>query len=137
MPLKEYPYQNHSLQNIKGEKWKDIPDLDGYFVISNFGRIKRLEYETQYKNGAIYIKPEKIIKPALVKQPNRHMKDYTLFLTGRVVLNVIRHNFMLSRLVYHCFVEQIDLTDHTMVIRFKDDNHFNIRPSNLKKATLS
>jgi hypothetical protein len=137
MDLQKYPYQNITLQNIKGEKWKDIPGLEGYFVISNFGRIKRLEYETQYRNGAIYIKPEKIIKPYLVKQPNRYKKDQTLFLAGRVKFDGVRHNFMLSRLVYHCFVEHLDLTDHTLVVRFKDNDPFNIRPSNLKKTTLN
>lgn len=137
MTLKEYPHEDLLLHNLKGEKWKDIPGLEGYFLISNFGRIRRLEYEMEYRNGAIYNKPEKIIKPAIVKQPNRHKNDHTLFLTGRVTLNGIRHSFMLSRLVYYCFVERFDLADHTTVIQFKDDDHFNIRPSNLKRATLS
>lgn len=137
MASKEYPHDDLILHNIRGEKWKDIPGLEGYFQISNCGRIKRLEYETQYRNGAIYIKPEKIIKPNLVKQSNRYKKDCTLFLTGRVTLAGIRHNFMLSRLVYYCFVQRFDLADHTTVIQFKDDDHFNIRPSNLKKVTLS
>src|SRR5258707_264481 len=125
MTLKEYPYQNLSLKNIKGEKWKNIPGLEGYFLISNFGRVRRLEYEMEYRNGAIYIKPEKIIKPILIKKPNRYKNDYTLFLTGRVTLEGIRHNFMLSRLVYYCFFERFDLADHATVIQFKDDDHFN------------
>jgi len=135
--LKEYPHEDLLLRNIKGEKWKDIPGLEGYFLISNFGRIKRLEYETQYRNGASYVKPEKIIKPSLVKQFNRYKKDYTFFLTDRVTLEGIRHTFMLLRLVYCCFVRRFDLADHTTVIQFKDGNNFNIRPSNLKKAMLS
>jgi len=137
MDLKEYPHENLLLRNIKGEKWKDIPGFEGYFLISNFGRIRRLEYEMEYRNGAIYGKPEKIIKPSLVKQPNRYKKDYKIFLAGRVTLDGIRHTFMLSRLVYCCFVQRFDLADHTIVIQFKDDNHFNIKPSNLKKVTLS
>jgi NUMOD4 motif len=32
-----YPYRNRELKNIKGEKWKDIPELEEYFQISNFG----------------------------------------------------------------------------------------------------
>jgi NUMOD4 motif len=71
MSVFEYPHQNHSLKNIKGEKWKEIPGFEGYFMVSNFGRVKRLEYEMQYKNGAIYIKPEKIIKPGIVGKINK------------------------------------------------------------------
>jgi hypothetical protein len=29
------PYQNKSLADIKGEIWKEIPGLDGYYLISN------------------------------------------------------------------------------------------------------
>lgn len=41
----------------------------------------------QYKNGAIYIKPEKIIKPTIVAQFNKFKKDHTYFLAGRVTLS--------------------------------------------------
>lgn len=36
----KYPYQNLTLKDLKGERWEDIPELDGYYRISNFGRIK-------------------------------------------------------------------------------------------------
>ncbi len=51
--MKKYPYHTLDLKTIKDEKWKDIPDLDGYYQISSYGRIKRLEYEMEFKNGAI------------------------------------------------------------------------------------
>jgi hypothetical protein len=41
MSQKVYPYQNISLENLEGEVWEDVPGLDGYFLISNFGRTKR------------------------------------------------------------------------------------------------
>lgn len=132
----KYPYENLSLKNIKDERWEDIPGLDGYFVGSNFGRIKRLEYEMQYKNGAIYKKPEKIIKPSIVKQPNKFVGDSTSFLTARVTLSGKRYNYTVARLVYHCFVEPIDLADHTKFILAKDCDNFNIIPSNLMIASL-
>src|SRR5689334_22254904 len=109
MPKKEYPYQNLYLEDLEGEEWEDIPDLDGYFLISNFGRIKRQQYEMQYRNGAFYIKPEKIIKPQIVRQPNKFKKDYTYFLAGRVTLSGKRYNITVARMVYYCFVEQFDL----------------------------
>ena len=137
MPKKEYPYQNLSMKDIKGEQWEDIPGLDGYFLISNFGRVKRLEYEMQYRNGAIYVKPEKIIKPMIVKQRNKFIGDYTRFLTVRVVLSGKRYNYTVARLVYRCFAESsFDLDDSTKIILARDCDNFNIRPSNLFAATL-
>ncbi|HUZ60670.1 MAG TPA: NUMOD4 domain-containing protein, partial [Hanamia sp.] len=85
MAVHEYPYQNTSLKSINGEKWKDILGLEGYFMVSNFGRVKRLEYEMTYRNGAIYIKPEKIIKPMIIRQKNKLKNDFTQFLVNRVM----------------------------------------------------
>jgi len=47
---------------MKGEQWEDLPGLDGYFMISSYGRIKRHEYEMQYRDCAIYLKLEKNYK---------------------------------------------------------------------------
>jgi hypothetical protein len=137
MAKKEYPYQNLSLDDLEGEEWEDIPGLDGYFWISNFGRIKRQPYEMQYRNGAIYLKPEKIIKPQIVRLPNKFKKDYTYFLAGRVILSGRKYNITIARMVYHCFVEPFDLEDQGIVILCKDTDNFNIHPSNLKMATKS
>lgn len=36
-------HENLSLKNIDGEIWKDIPDYEGCYQVSNFGRVKSLE----------------------------------------------------------------------------------------------
>jgi hypothetical protein len=135
--MKKYPYHNLDLKTIKGEKWKDIPHLEGYYQISSYGRIKRFEYEMEYKNGAIYLKEEKIIKPTIIKQINKFKKDHTYFLTNRVIFNKRKHNFTIARIVYYCFVEQFNYEDSRIVIISKDGDNFNIRPSNLLKVTIS
>lgn len=135
--MKKYPYQNLDLKNIKGEHWKDIPGLEMYFMVSNFGRVKRLEYEMEYCNGAIYVKPEKIIKPSIVLQKNRLMNDVNQFLVNRVILQGTRYDLTLSRIVYYCFVEPFNLQDRETVILCKDTNGLNICPGNLEKSTLS
>jgi hypothetical protein len=133
----KYPYRDLSLKNLKGEKWEDIPGFDGFYQVSNYGRIKRLPYEMPYKNGVIYLKPEKIIKPTIIRQPNKFKKDYTYFLVNRVIFNKKRYNFTIARLVYYCFVTPFKLEDHHVVVLCKDSNNFNIKPSNLAIATIS
>ena len=135
--MKKYPYQNTELENIKGERWKDIPGLEMYFKVSNFCRIKRLEYELEYSDGRVYIKPEKIIKPVLTNVPNRFMNDTVYFLRATITLHKQKHNFSLARLVYHCFNEPFNMGDDSIVILAKDGNGANIRPANLKKASHS
>lgn len=131
-----YPYQNTDLADLPNEYWEDIPDLDGYFRVSNLGRIKRMEHERLYRNGAIYIKPEKIIKPIVVKAPNKFIGDYTCFLAIRVTLFGKRYNYTVARLVYYCFVHPFDLSDNNVLILTKDTNNFSIIPSNLIAATV-
>lgn len=137
MSRKQYPYQNLSLKNIRGEKWEDIPGLDGYFCLSNFGRIKRMEFETQYKDGRIVTRKEKIIKPYIFYSKNRFKKDKTPFLLGKVKTEGFKYSFTIQRLVYYLFVEPFDLKDYHIFILCKDTDNLNIRPSNLYKANNS
>jgi hypothetical protein len=47
-----YPYQHLELNDLPGEKWKWIPRLEGYYKISNFGRVKRESFEIEMANGS-------------------------------------------------------------------------------------
>ncbi|HPN59862.1 MAG TPA: NUMOD1 domain-containing DNA-binding protein [Chitinophagaceae bacterium] len=135
--MKKYPYQNTGLKSLKGERWKNIPGFEMYFMVSNFGRIKRLEYELEYSDGRVYLKPARIIKPVLVKIPNVFMKDHIYFLRTSITLYKQKYHFSIARLVYHCFKSPIKLKDESIVILTKDRNGQNIRVSNLVKASLS
>jgi hypothetical protein len=101
--MKKYPYQNLSLKNIKGERWKDIPGLEMYFKVSDYGRVKRLEYELTYSDGRIYVKPEKIIKPVIKEIHNNFKNDDLFFLQISATLFKRKYNFSIARLVFNCF----------------------------------
>lgn len=56
-------------QKIEQEIWKDIPNYEGYYQASNFGRIRSIErIIIQNKGGTYYrrIMPGHIIKPRLL-----------------------------------------------------------------------
>jgi hypothetical protein len=38
-----YPYQDVSTPLLNGEIWKDIPEFEGSFQVSNLGRVKSLD----------------------------------------------------------------------------------------------
>src|SRR6476620_815985 len=107
----QYPYQNLSLNNIRGERWKDIPGLEFYARISNYGRLKRLAYELEYIDGRSYIKPEKIIKPVVVNIPDRFKNDTLTFLLTTITLYRKVYNFSIARLVFNCFIKPYDMKD--------------------------
>jgi len=135
--MKKYPYQNIELKNIKGERRKDIPGVERYFKVSNYGRIRRLEYELEYSDGRLYLKPEKIIKPVKMKVPNKFVNDHVFFLRTTVTLYKQKYNYSLARLVYHCFIKPFRIDDDSIVILTKDRNGLNIKPSNLKMASIA
>ncbi len=127
------PYKNQNLSDLKNERWESIPGLDGYFEVSNFGRIKRLSREVirQGLKGGVYILPEKIIAPRVMETPNKLVKDHTYQLAAHLSLNNTRYHFPIRRLVYYCFVEQFDMDESGISISSKNGKGLDIRPSNL------
>lgn len=131
----KYNCQKLSTETLKGEKWKDLPGLEMYFMISSYGRIKRLAYQQIYSDGRIFNRNQKIIKPIVMQFHNDKVGDDIYFLRNCVVMSGKKHYLSIARLVYYCFVRKFDLTNENTVILSVDGNGLNIRPSNLYLAT--
>jgi len=123
-----YPYQNYMTESMTGEEWRALPDMGGHFLISNFGRMKRLYQSIQLRNGALYPQTEKIIKPAIQWGYNKSIGDYIPCLTGCITIARKRHFFTIVRMVYYCFVEPFYLHARSVTILTRDRNNFNILP---------
>ena len=66
--LTQYPCMNNLLEDIEGEEWVDIPNFDGYYLISNYSRIKALSRPIQgLRNGRsiTYHTKERIVTQSL------------------------------------------------------------------------
>jgi hypothetical protein len=105
MQEKTYPYTDTSLAELKDETWKDILMLDGAYVISNFGRIKRLAREVYTSDGKIRRFPERIIRSYPDIQKNKSVKDEVYHLGVSVTIENKRYKFSIPRLVFYCFVK--------------------------------
>ena len=136
-PAISYPYQNLDLSDITGEQWEDIPGLDGYYCISNFGRAKRLEFEILCSDGYTRRLKEKILAPGLGEFRNNTVNDQNYFLRIKITQSGVAYNFSVRRLVYHCFVKNFDMDNLSLVVIAKDGNGKNIKPSNLRLLNLS
>src|SRR5436853_623607 len=60
-----YPYQNPDLIDLPGEKWDDIPSLDGAYHLSSYGRVKSLKRFVNRPNGKGFWLREKILAPGI------------------------------------------------------------------------
>jgi hypothetical protein len=94
------------------EVWKDIPDFEGYYQVSNLGNVRN------YKTKNI-IKPE---------------TSNTGYLTVRLNKNTIRSIFTIHRLVAKQFVENKNPKSYTLVMHLDDCKKNNIA-SNLEWGT--
>ncbi|MFZ6011180.1 MAG: NUMOD4 domain-containing protein, partial [Bacteroidota bacterium] len=62
---KKYPFLNLALTDMKGEKWKDLHEFEGYIKVSNYGRVWSLARPVQSKTGQFYYTKERIMKQKL------------------------------------------------------------------------
>lgn len=46
---------------ITEEIWKDIPNYEGLYQVSSFGRVKAVQRTIRYKNGKIIHRKERLL----------------------------------------------------------------------------
>lgn len=111
------PMEIKSLYNRAGERFVDIKGFDGMYQISNFGRVR--SYRTT--GGKFDFRSYIYLRPATTPGGHKH-----------VVLskNGVEYSIYPHRLVAEYFVTKRNKYDRYVI--FKDGDHTNIRPSNLK-----
>lgn len=122
---------NLNLEDIEGEEWADIPQFDGYYAISNFGRIWAIPRPVYSITGQHYYTKELIRKQVLVQYYNSFTKDYTDQLTVRLRYGPESYSFQVCRLVYELFVGPIDSKRPNLRVVHRDGDNCNNRYDNL------
>lgn len=133
----QLPYQNMDLKDMEGEIWREIPGLEDYGMISNYGRVKRLAFEKYNSVGRLYRYQERIQKQKIVAYFNVFKQDSRGHLNARIQIEGVAHSISVGRIVYYCFVETFDLSDRSIYISYKDYNALNPTPDNLFKTDHS
>lgn len=108
------------------EIWKDVPEYEGYYQVSNLGRVKRLYREDIIHNyGGLKIVPERVLKEYV---------DRRRYPSVRVTLckgNKTKR-FIVARLVAIVFIEN---PKNLPLVMHIDDNPKNNRVDNLMWGT--
>jgi len=130
-------YRNKQPGNIGGEIWKDIPGLEGYGMISDLGRVKRLAYESVDESGRLMVYEEWIQAQRVQRTFNAFKQDYKVRLQEQIQVEKVSHSISLGRIVYYCFVAEFNLSDKVVFVSYKDGNGLNVLPGNLFLTDLS
>lgn len=130
-------WQNLCYDDLPNEVWKEIPGLDAYFLISNFGRVKSLDRTIQCSNGTTRFFKGRVYKASSIKYKNKTIGDYTVEAKVGTFYLGVYHSFRLARTVYNVFVQQLDYSKEQLIVAHKDGNRLNNSVSNLYLQTIA
>jgi hypothetical protein len=118
-------YKNISLQNITGEVWKPLTNYEGFYEVSNMGRVKSLDRTITKKSGE-----EALIISRILKQYKRGSG----YLKIAVCKNGKPKTFDVHRLVG---LLHVDNPENKPEINHKKGNKLDNRSSELEWSTSS
>lgn len=107
---------------MKNEVWKDVPNYEGIYKASNFGRIKMVKRTLIDSLGKKINKKEHILKP---RTGNRYYM-IALYKNGK------REDLLLHRLIAQTFIPN---PENKPFVNHKDENCFNNCSDNLMWCT--
>ena len=110
---------------MQKEIWKDIPNYEGYYQVSNLGRIKSLERYIKHAYGGLSLKKERILKPGV---NSRGYLSFNLLKNGSSK-NVTVHSIVAIAFLNH------KPDGHKLVVDHIDNDKLNNRLDNLQIIT--
>ena len=108
---------------MEEEIWRDIENYEGFYQVSNQGRIKSLDRYVNSKNGSVQLKKGKILKPNI---------DNGGYLGVSLQFNSKVKFVRIHRLVAITFIPN---PNNLPIVLHKDDNPANNNVDNLKWGT--
>lgn len=127
----DLPCYNKSFKNLRGEKWEEISFCEGYYLVSNFGRVKALPRYVEPKGKSGFWTKERIATLSIRRHYNPLVKKNYYDVRAIIVFQGQRFSFGVGRLVYQHFVSPIDFQKDAMMVCHKDDDDLNNRVNNL------
>jgi hypothetical protein len=128
---RDLPCYNKLLKNLRGEKWEEISGSVGYYLVSNYGRVKALPRYVEPKGKSGFWKKERIVNLSIQVHYNELVKRNYYDVRAIFIFQETRFPLGVGRLVYHHFMSPIDFKKDAMMVCHKDDNDLNNRPNNL------
>jgi len=129
-------YRNLDIKNIPGERWKDVPDFEGYYLVSSYGRIKSLPREVEVyfprrRHTMTYRTKTKIRKIKIHRRFNSVVNRDYFECTVELKRDGLQKTLLVHRLVYHAFVHAIDFEKDKTMIMHRDGNGLHNHHQNL------
>lgn len=130
-----YPYENRLLADMEGEIWKPVKGYELFYLVSNFGRVKRLPRIKYYTDGRKYFMDKNIVRQTAKYRLNKYTNETRCAGIG-VLFSIegVSTHLHTSCLVYEAFIGKIP---EKGIVQHKDDDPHNNRVENLYLYTRS
>ncbi|MGN6495146.1 MAG: NUMOD4 domain-containing protein [Agriterribacter sp.] len=122
---------------MPGEKWKDIAGYEGYYQVSNKGRVKSLDRFIPHPRLYQQFVKGRILKQKVAKDFNKITGDAMISMQVALSLETNMHYYNVRRLVYNAFNQRIDYDKDGLYVINKDGDGFNNSITNLRLVTKS
>src|SRR5436190_12724512 len=126
-----YPYENLLVKTLKGETCKDDKNYEGYYQVSNLGRVKSLDRIIPHPRLYQQFVEGRILKSKIVKDFNKLTGDAMISLQVAFTVEGVTRYFNIRRLVFAAFKGKIDFKKDGLYVINKDGDGFNNGVSNL------
>lgn len=79
------------------EIWKDIPEYEGLYQVSNLGNVKSLSRKVFLNNKYRYLSKEKLLKPVIIKSGyliiclHKNLKQKSFYIHKLVAISFLNH----------------------------------------------
>ena len=110
--MNDLPYTNTNLEDMEGEVWVDAFGFDGYYEVSNLGRVKSVsQREVRTGIGYMRILPIKILKQTRAQTKRKRGFKFDDRLACGFSIDGKRYVINVSRLVYQSFNPNENIDD--------------------------
>lgn len=114
-----------------GEIWKNVSGYEGYYKVSNWGRVKSLDCTVPHPRLHCQFVKGRILKQKIVRDFNKHTSDDMISLQVAFTVEGSSYYHNVRRLVFAAFKKKIDFKKDGLYVINKDGNGFNNRVNNL------
>ncbi|WP_158275385.1 NUMOD4 domain-containing protein [Pedobacter sp. HMWF019] len=99
----KYPYEDIVTPLLFGEIWRNIPDFEGSFQVSNLGRVKSLDRTVSHSRCGTQFVKGRILKQNIKRHYNNFKNDFAYILQVAICFENKRHDLIVRRLVFYVF----------------------------------
>jgi hypothetical protein len=129
------PYQDRQTALLPGEVWRDVPGYEGYYQVSNLGRVKSLDRVIPHPRLGKQTVYGRLLTQKVVININTIREEKMVDLQVSLSMEGKQHYRNVRRLVYAAFVEKIAYQRDGRYVINRDGDGYDNSVDNLALVT--